>query len=278
MLDTLPDYVYNVKQYLKFSWDELVGFLVTSLFGAFIITFNDWGEGTFELAVGLRTLLAVFVFLLLALAFTVLLCKLYAVRVGYEMTYRPHLIGMMFGLVLVVASAGFLPIFVPGGYDFKRPVRRYAGHWRGYHRPWEIAMIAGWFPMLFLAYVLVLSPLYLMTGSFLVYKFIVACCLVAVYSLIPAPNVALEYGGRVLDFFRYLKGMTFGLQIVINSRTWFVALGTFTILSSILAYVVTVMGSRVGFILYVLAFIIGLVLMFLYKSFWEEPAFGSTFR
>jgi hypothetical protein len=266
MFDTIPDYVYRFRHYFKFNWEEVIGFIVTAVFAGFILTFNEWGEEKFEVALGIRALIVMSLFLLVTLFVTVLAIKLVSLRIGYEVYYEPHLLGMMFGLVICVASAGWLPIFLPGGFRFHQPMRMYVGHWRGYMRTYYIPAICGAVPMLMLLYVTILSPIYIATGSEIIARFIVALLLFAVYSLIPLPNVALEYGGRVLDFFRYFKGMTFGLAIYMNSRTWFAGLGAFVLVFSVLAYLLTYYRYRASLLVYVIALILGLLWMWFYKE------------
>ncbi len=274
MFNTLSDWTYNFHKYFRVNWEEILGFLVTCVFASFILTFNEWGGDKFDVASGLAALLVMFVFLLVALTLTVLIIKLIGLRLGYEVYYEPHLLGMMFGLVICVASAGYLPLFIPGGFRFKQPMKLYVGHWRGYERTYYVPALCGAVPMIMLLFVTVLSPIYLATGSALVAHFIVALILFSIYSLIPLPNVALEYGGRVLDFFRYFKGMTFGLAIYINSRTWFAGLSFFVIVFGVVAYVLTLLQYRVGLILYIVGLILGVIFIAVYKNFIEQMGPG----
>ena len=278
MFHTLPDFTHNVKAYVRFAREEWVGLIVTSLFAGFILTFNKWGGDTFDVSAGVRALTVMFLFLLFILLVTVLVCKLLALRFGYELHYEPHLVGMMFGLIITVASVGYLPIFLPGGYRLHKPERLYIGHWRGYQRTWEVALICGTFPLLMLLYVFLLNPIYLATQSELVMSFITALSLFAIYACIPLPNVALEYGGRVLDFFRYLRGTTFGLEVFFNSRVWYATLVVFVLLSSVFSWIITVTGGRIGFWLYILTMIVALLVMWAYRKFYDIPGLGGGFR
>jgi hypothetical protein len=275
---TMSDTVYNIKLYYHYTWEEIIGYLVTSIFGGFILTFNEWGSTSFNAGAGLRAFASMAIFLLVMFFCVCSFCKLLGVRLGYQMHYQPHLVGLMAGLVITVASAGYLPLFLPGGFKYHKPWRMYVGHWRGYHRPWEVAMLAGLFPLLMLSSVLILSPLYISSGSEILYRYIVAMCLVAVFALIPLPNIALEYGGRVTDFFRYLKGMTFGLDVYMNSRTWFAPLTTFVLLFAVLAYILTRVGTVAAFWIYALAWIPALIVLYIYKSFYDQAKLGGTFR
>ncbi len=276
MFNTIPDWIYNFQKYYSYSWDEIVGWVVTSFFAGFIFTFREWGVDEFDPGAGLRALIGMTLFLLIVFALTTTVLKVLGLRLGYQMHYQPHLLGLMGGLVIAVASAGYLPIFIPGGFEYKKPERLYVGHWRGFYRAWETAMLAGGFPMLLLFYAFVLNRVYLSTGSETVVGFIGVLCLTAVYCLIPIPNVALEYGGRVLDFFRYLKGMTFGLDVYMNSRIWFVTLSVFTILTSALTWGITVSDHRVGTWLWFVTMFLALIVLYLYKTFYER--LGGYYR
>ena len=66
---------------------------------------------------------------------------------------------------LAIMSAGYLPVFLPGGFSYSQPERLLIGKWRGYHKSWEVGLIAGTFPLALLLLILIISPLYLLSGS-----------------------------------------------------------------------------------------------------------------
>ncbi|MDD9953432.1 MAG: hypothetical protein OXR66_03785 [Candidatus Woesearchaeota archaeon] len=269
---------YNLKNYVRVMPDEFIGICVTAVFASFILTFNDWGTTTFNVAAGLRSLLTVFIYLAIIFLITTCIAKLIGIKQGFLVYYQPHLIGMMAGLIICVASAGYLPIFLPGGFKLDYPHRMVMGKWRGYHRQWELGMINGLFPLVILAFLLLLNPLYMTTGNEMYVKLIVVTCLVAIFAMIPLPNIALEYGGRVTDFFRYLKGATFGFDVFFCSKNWYTALVTYVLFFSIVSYILTKSGAKVGVALYILSWIVGGLALFIYRHIVYDPSSGQEYH
>ena len=157
--------VYNAKKYLSFDKQEIINLIVTGFFASFILSFTMWGEDTVDIYAGLEAWLLTFLFLVFFLMLTVLACKMVAVKLGYLITYKPHLSGLMIGLVVTVASNGLLPLFLPGGFAFSRPERLAIGKFKSQYKGWEMGLVAGTFPAAMLLFIIVLSPLYIFTQS-----------------------------------------------------------------------------------------------------------------
>jgi hypothetical protein len=262
----MSDTIYNTKHYVTFKRDEMVAFVVSSVCIAFILSarellFTHYGEAqgfhTFAL-----TALVVLV-MLLAAAWT---CKLVGIRIGHVITYRAHIPGLVIGIILSVISAGYLPVFLPGGFVFDQPTRLRIGKWLGYQRGWEIGLISGTFPLVVLLFVLVLSPLYLLTKAQLYVMLMIAASSIAFGALIPAPF----FQKRNKDWYRSLRGSTFGLDVAYSSPAWYIVLTCAVIIFIFLTYLLTIFSVRVEVFIYMLSLLLGLVSLFVYRQFFKH--------
>lgn len=262
--------VHNARQYLTFGWREFFDVMVTAFFAAFVVSFNEWGEESFDVTQGLTVTGLTFVFLLFIFIVTVWCCKVVAIRMGYVVEYRPHVFGLVFGVIVTVASAGYLPLFLPGGFHFERPERLRIGHWRGYLKGWEMGVVVATFPLLMLLWVLLLNPLYLASGEEFYLHLITAAILTAIFSLIPAPMIGAGNTGRASDFFASLRGSSFGLDIIWVSKYWYAALAVFVLLFAALAWVLTLVGYGVGLAIYVIMLLLAIIGTFVYWQFFKQ--------
>lgn len=261
---------YNAKQYLAFSVEEFFQIIITAFFAALILSMRDLLFEHFGDVYGIQQLLFMFLFCIFALLLVVWLCKVVAIRLGHTIEYKAHYIGLMLGVVLSFASAGYLPLFLPGGFSYGQPTRLHIGKWRSYHKGWEIGLIAGSFSLFMIALVLILSPLYIFTRVELYLHAMTAAILFALYSCIPAPGFAMQHSGKTNDWFRYLHGTTFGLELIYISRYWWMALCFTVLVFWALAYLLTVLDERVGLMVYVLSMILGAFILWIYHLFFKQ--------
>jgi hypothetical protein len=268
----MSDTIYNVQHYLKFHVDEFISIIVTSFFASFVLTFDQWGENSFELMAGVQAWLLMFLFVLLILLVSVWLCKAVAIKTGYVVTYNAHVVGLLFGVFICVASAGYLPLFLPGGFTVDQPQRLKVGKWHPHYRQWEMGLIAGTFSLVMILWVMILNPLFLFTRDPIWLRLIVTCCLFAIFALIPAPFISLHQKGRVRDWWRYLQGSTFGLELLYVSKAWYVTLAVAVLIFSTLAYILTVSSFAVGLWLYIISLIFGFFVMVVYVKFFDYNA------
>jgi hypothetical protein len=261
---------YAVRQYISFTADEFLGLSVTSLFIAFIVSARDllferWGE-----ALAVQRFLLTFVFLLLILLATVWFCKAIAIRLGYTINYKSHHTGLVFGGLVAVASAGFLPIFLPGGFDYHQPERLAVGKWRGYRKGWEVALIAAAFPLFLLAWILLLSPIYLLSQGEFYAHIMEAVILIALFACIPMVFIRPHHGGRAYDWFRYLGGTTFGLDVFFASPAWWAALCAAVVVFGMYTYLLTTLATPVTIFVYIASLFTGGMIVWIYNMFFRQ--------
>lgn len=263
--------IAKAREYLTFSWQEVFAILLTSIFASFILTFNEWGDEAFDRAEGLTNWGLVLVFLFFVIMVTVLISKLWALRIGYVIKYESHMVGLFGGLGLTLLSAGAIPLFLPGGYNYDRPQRLKIGHWRPHHKGWELGLIASSFPLIMLLWTLLFNPLYLFTGHEFYLHMTVAVCLTALYAMIPLPNITSERTGNVVrDWWQYLKGTTFGLEVWYVSLGWWVALTLGVVLYALIVFILIALGSTTGVIIYLLTLLGAFLAAWVYRKFWQS--------
>jgi hypothetical protein len=252
---------------VKFSIDEFIAFITTAFFAAVILNFRNWGDVEFDFSAGLQTTLLSFLFLLFVLIITVWICKAVAVNVGFVIAYKSHILGLMIGLFICVMTNGYLPVFLPGGFSMTQPERLQIGKYRAPMRAWSFGLVAGTFPLAMLLWVMLLNPLYLLTGAEFYFNLVVAVVLFAVYACLPLPFIDFHHGGRIRDWFRYLHGASFGLDVAYASFAWYIVLCVTVMFFAVMSLLLTIFSVGVGVFIYAFSFIVGLLGLWIYSKF-----------
>lgn len=264
----MSDPLFVLEKTPVFSRKELLAIITTGFFASFILTFNDWGEAELEIATGLLNWGLVFVFFLLFLIIAIFACKEAAKRIGYIITYEAHAWGLMIGVVICLLSAGYLPLFLPGGFGFRRPERMRIGKFIGNYKGWEMGLIAGTFPLVMILFVLILSPIYLLTLNDFYAVLIAATVLSALYAMIPVPNI--KSGGNMKEWFKKLEGTSFGLEVYYASGPWYAILSLTLVFFALLVWILVETGSRVGITAYVISLLLAVLGFWIYTQFLKK--------
>lgn len=262
--------VYNARQYVSFHVDEFIALLTTSVFVAVILSMHDLFFVRFGELESVRAALLMFVLVLFMLLITVWACKIVAIRLGYTIRYKEHLIGLVFGLVVSFASMGYLPLFLPGGFEFSQPERLRLGKFHGLQKGWELGLVAGTFPLAMLLWVLIWSPLYLASQGTFYLSAILAACLFAIYACIPVPLFERTKNERAMDLFKYMRGCSFGLDIYYASGAWYLVLAAIVVVFSLLTWLLTAISVGVGIAIYALSLVIGVATLWVYRQFFRH--------
>ena len=265
----MSDTTYNARQYIRFEVGEFIAMIITALFASLSLNVRELLFTKFGDASGIQSTVVMFIFILFVMMIAVYLCKIVAIKVGTVITYQAHTIGLVITLIITIMSAGWLPLFLPGGFLFDDPRRLRVGKWVGsWRRGWETGLITGSFPLAVLLFVLIFSPLYLYSVSDLYAKMLIACCLLALYSLIPLPFFTSRKGSK--DWWTHLKDCTFGLDVLYSSRFWYGVLTVMVLLFSLSTLLLTVVGVRTGIVIYALSLILAFAGMYVYSKFFNH--------
>lgn len=126
----LSNEVYNLKKYLRFSKNEIRNLLLVILFFAFIYSFDDWGQTSFNLAVGLTNLF--FAFLLTGSVVLVhhLSQKIYAIHKGFLIEHSIWWNGLFIALLIAFVTSGKVGIYAATTFAITKVTRGRIGHFR----------------------------------------------------------------------------------------------------------------------------------------------------
>jgi hypothetical protein len=215
--------IYNTTKYARISSDEALAVIFTGVVASLCISVRDLLFERYAEIASLQQFILVAILGCAILLGTVFFCKIVAIRHGYVMKYRAHTHGLIGGVILTVISAGFLPLFLPGGFKLEQPDRIRVGKFLGFHKKWEVALIATAFPMTLMAFVLLISPFYLSTSMELFLQLMILCCLAAIGACVPLPMFD-KIGHEFSTLVKNMHGTTFGLDVISWSFSGFVAL------------------------------------------------------
>ena len=107
----------KLRRYFKFSKKEAWMLFATILVSAFVLSFNEWGTGRFNLTAGLMNLFNTFLIVALVLLVQESSHRIYALLAGYKVEYKSWNIGLGITLLLAVFTNGALRFVAPGGID-----------------------------------------------------------------------------------------------------------------------------------------------------------------
>ena len=267
----MSDTIYNARKYVTFSGQELLGLAVTGAVASFALNARDLLFVRFGEPASLWPFAITFAFLLFFLVVAAWVSKIVAARVGYVIRYVPHAAGLVGGAILAVLSAGYLPIFLPGGYRFTRPERLRIGKHMGWYKGWEVGLIAATFPLAFTFFLLPLNALYLSTGSEQYLLLVVAAWLVALFACVPAPMLGHHPGALkdARDVVKMLRGSSFGLDVFYASGPWYLILCAYVLVVGILAWMLSVVGMPVGLWVYGLSVLLALFAWWVFGKFFR---------
>jgi hypothetical protein len=175
--------------------------------------------------------------------------KIIALKLGYIAEYNYWMNGFIISTVMCV----FFPFFFTGSVwcEVEKKLRMGRYRYGVMHKDLGIISFAG--PLASMLLAAIASPVYVKTGNPVIYAFIVANLLIAIYSLIPIPT---------FEKIRAVKGGTTGLYLLIASRWMYVLLATIVLVYSILVLIAQVFSLMV-------AFLLGVIVAFFYYKIYE---------
>ncbi len=236
----MGDFTYSCRQHFSCSSKEALHALVTSIVAGFVISFDDWGAETVNVAAGIQNFILGTVFVLFALSIQIVAMKLVAVWKGYTVEYSMWKLGLLFSLLVTFLTNGIIPLFFTGSIDGNVIKRQRVGTYMPRFKNWEFGLIslAGPLSNLFLA--LILQPLYIATQASVINYFLLATLLTMSYSLLPIP---LFHGVRVIESGRTeydWEGSTFGFNIFVFNRFAYVFFASASLAYTFLALLTSI--------------------------------------
>jgi hypothetical protein len=120
----------RLKEFFKFSWQEVTGLLIAAVISGFIFSFRNWGDTIPDLAIGLKNLLTMILISLISFLVHISFQKYFALSEGYRAEYKPWWVGMGISLIMSIVSLGFIPLVLIGGVNSSFMVRQRIGEFR----------------------------------------------------------------------------------------------------------------------------------------------------
>lgn len=228
----------RMEDHFRFNKAEWLGLLGTVIITAFIFTFRDWGQDTFDLLQGLRNLILVSFIVAISFLFRLACQKIYALSNGYQAEFKVWWVGSIIALVLAFLTSGRIPLILIGGMSVAFMVRQRLGQFRYGFSYFHNGAISAWgiIGNLIMAILFTIGVLFFPADSlayYLFHKGLIINIIMAICMLLPLPQ---------LD----------GLNIFFGSRFMYLGIILATILAAVLLLSRTVLG-------WIIAIILGLI-------------------
>jgi Zn-dependent protease len=102
----VQNYFDKLKKYFWFSNAELRSYALTVLILGFVLSFNNWGDTTFDLKTGLINLLKGILFVAIALFIHHAGQRLWGIKNGFRVEQKLWWYGILISLILAIVSNG----------------------------------------------------------------------------------------------------------------------------------------------------------------------------
>lgn len=230
-------YRHNVREYFEMTRQEWLAVLVTAAVAGFCLSFNKWGDKTFDFVAGLQNLAVAVVAAFALLAVHVVAQKLAGVAFGIKVIYDKYALGLLIGVFVTFLSFGYWPLFITGFLTYSSIPNLRLGKFRAtMPKKWEMASIAAIGPLTSILLTIPFNALRLATGLPFFRELIVISFLIAIYALLPLPLLQTPNPYQVyMSRLESLEGNLPGFDIFFAAPVWyFLVVGivvTFTILS-----------------------------------------------
>ena len=226
---SLYDLRGKIRDYFRFSNEEIRALLLTILTAAFILSFRQWGETTFDFSVGIRNFFNAFLIVTLSLLVKVSVQKIYSLHIGYKMEYQFWLTGILISIFLCFLTNGWLPFLALGGFV----VTMLPGHRLGFFRYninyFSIGIIAVMGPLANLG-LAIFFKMFSWLPSPLIATAIKFNVLIAIFSMLPIPPMdgsKILYAARPFYVFCLAGIITAGLLTLLVNSIPLIVLGGF---------------------------------------------------
>jgi Zn-dependent protease len=222
IMNDFKDFLVKLKQYFRFSKEEIEACTISILILAFIISFNEWGYGDkFDFNIGLLNWIKSIIIVGIVLLSHVAAVKLKALYYGYRAEYKIWWYGILIGLGLafftgsiVKGNVSIIWFLAPGGFFF----HHMAKHRLGWFRYGVNMMETGWsltygVLMTIILAIIIRFFLFIFPSSVFLYKIMVVSLWFAFFMMLPIPPLS---GSRIFFWSRLFYAFAFGVVIGVN--------------------------------------------------------------
>ena len=194
----------RVADDFRFERREILTLLAAIFLTAFIFSFSDWGEDSFNAVAGLKNLFSTLIVVLISLSVWISFQKIYALSEGYKSNYKIWWPGLGISLLVAFISFGRFPLPLIGGTRTSFISRQRLGEFRYGFSNYDNAVICffGIVANLLLA-VLFSVGLHYFSQSYFFLKGLMFNLSMAFFSLLPLPRfngLNIFFGSRLLYY------------------------------------------------------------------------------
>ena len=217
------------KEFFTFSTEEMGWLGISAVICAFIFSFRDWGDTTFDASLGLFHFMLLILVCLFSLLVRFTAQKMKALSLGYLAEFKIWWTGLVISLALTFVSMGKFSIILVGGVSVAFMVRQRLGEFRygfSYQQNGEIGF-TGIMTNLLLAFVFGIG-LYLFPTSYLFEKamwFNLAMGFFSFIPLIQLDGLSIFFGSREMYFGGLLMFILGSVLIATQSKVGLILFG-----------------------------------------------------
>ncbi len=219
----MAGYWYHLKRYFDISRKEWLAIATTAAVMGFALSYNNWGDETFDLAIGLRNLIGALVGAFLMLALHVAANKAVAVFYGVRATYEKYSLGLVIGIFVTFLTFGLWPLWVNGFSRYLAIPNLRIGKFRAtIAKDWELGLAAAGAVLASLLICIPLEVLFQVTGLEYFHSLVKISILIAVYGMIPLPLIQTSNPYQLyMSRAEMLEGNLNGYDIIWGSRAYY---------------------------------------------------------
>ncbi|PIZ50683.1 hypothetical protein COY27_06235 [Candidatus Woesearchaeota archaeon CG_4_10_14_0_2_um_filter_33_13] len=141
---SFKELVERIKDYYRFSKQEVSGLVVAIIVTGFLFSFRDWGVEEFNLIFGLKNFLLAIIVAAISFWFKISCQKVYGLGEGQDAEFKTWWVGIVVMLVLGFITSGWVPLILAGGVVSSFMVRQRLGEFRYGFSTWTMAITAMW--------------------------------------------------------------------------------------------------------------------------------------
>ena len=201
----LFDLLDKVKQYFRFSKEEIKSIIIATLILGFVVGFDD-GSETFELMYWLKNLFNSILVVALAILVRESAIRIYALHSGHRAELKLWWLGLGGALIMAIISFGKLPLLLYGGILVHFIPRHRIGYFRYGHSYGDMGMIALWGSIANVVLALIFK-MFMFLPNPLIRQAMVINIAMACFNMLPIPPLA---GSMVLFASRAIYGISVG--------------------------------------------------------------------
>jgi len=227
------DLLDKIKKYYRFSPKEILGFLVSVLVIAFVISFREWGRGAdVDVGYGLLNFLNAILIVALSMLVHYSAQKIAALHAGLRAEYHVWTLGLLIALVFAFVSKGSIWFIIPGGVLFHHLTGHRIGWFRYEINYFAVGLLSLWGIVSSIFLIIFFRVVENFAASPLATKAIVFNLVYAVYSILPIPPAdgnKIFFGSRMLYAFSLFAVLSAAALLWADINVWLAIFGSLVI-------------------------------------------------